>query len=169
MNTENQKLKSAIQRAESIFTKKPSLAKSTDISTTRLEKELTCDCSEGDWRLSSDLSSDFGGNGGAPSPGVLIRASLGSCLAIGYSMWAARLNVEFRSIEVKVETEVDSGGLLGTNDCVAGYSVVKYHVKIDSDASEAQINEIIDAADAHSPILDVFQRPVSCKRTITFI
>lgn len=169
MATENQQLKKAIERATSIFTKKPSMARKTDVSVTRLECQLSCECSEGDWRLSGDMPSDLGGNGKAPTPGVYIRASLGSCLAIGYAMWAARLDVPVRSIEVRVETDVDSGGLLATSDCVAGYSSVNYHVEIDSDATEAQITEVIDSADAHSPILDVFQRPIKCTRTLGFV
>lgn len=168
MKTTQPELKTAIERVTRIFTKKPGLAKSTDVSTVRLEQGLTCRWSEGNWESATDMSVDFGGNGSAPSPGNYIRASLGSCLAIGYSMWAARRNVTFRSIEVKVETDIDSGGFLGTNDSDAGYSEVRYNVLIDSDAPQEIINDIIEAADAQSPLLDVFKRPVNCTRTISY-
>lgn len=168
MKSKQPELKTAVERVTAIYTKKPGLAKSTDVSTTRLEHGLTCSWSEGEWHSTTDMSSEFGGSGSAPGPGVYIRASLGSCLAIGYAMWAARLNVTFRSIEVQIETDVDSGGFLGTNDSDAGYSEVRYNVLIDSDAPNETITEIIEAADAQSPLLDVFRRPVNCKRSVSF-
>lgn len=168
MKSNQTELKTAVERVTAIYAKKPSLAKMTDVSTTRLEQGLTCKWSDGDWSSTTDMPGEYGGNGSAPSPGVYIRASIGSCLAIGYAMWAARLDVTFRSIEVKIETDIDSGGFLGTNDSDAGYSDLRYNVLIDSDAPKEKITEIIEAADAQSPLLDVFRRPVNCTRSISF-
>jgi len=40
----------------------------------------------------------------APTPGVLGRAALGSCLAIGYMMYAAKTGVPLAGLEVPAST-----------------------------------------------------------------
>ena len=86
-----------------------------------------------------DLPEMLGGSDSAPSSGVLGRAALGSCLAIGYAMWAARLEIELDSIEVDVTTWADDGGLIATSDSYPGYLAVRYCVPIQSGASYEEL------------------------------
>ncbi len=62
------------------------------------------------------MSQTAGGTSVGPSPGVLGRGALGSCLAIGCAMWAARLGVPIDALEVEVEADYDSRGELGVSD-----------------------------------------------------
>lgn len=81
------------------------------------------------------MSPKSGGVGSAPNPGVLGRASLGSCLAIGYAMWAARRGVVLEEIAVEVQADFDTAAEYGLTDDQPGYRQVRCNVKVRSKAS----------------------------------
>jgi uncharacterized OsmC-like protein len=107
-----------------------------------------------------------GGGGSAPTPGVLGRAALGSCLAIAYMMYAAKLGVPIAGLEVEIQADYDDGALFGVAAVPAGYSEVRYVVTVESDAPEADILRVLDESDAHDPYLDVFRRAQPCRREV---
>ena len=111
-----------------------------------------------------------GGTNAGPTPGVLGRGALGSCLAVGYGMWAARLGVPIDALEVRVEADFDSRGELGVSDTVPpGYSQVRYFVTVSSRAPEADVRRVIDTADKYSPYRDVFARAHDVRRELTIV
>ena len=92
-----------------------------------------------------------GGTNAGPNPGVLGRAALGSCLALGYGMWAARLDVPITALEVEIHADYDVRGELGVDDGVRpGYSAIRYVVRVSSPAPEADVRRVIDTADRYS-------------------
>ena len=54
----------------------------------------------------------LGGTGAAPTPGVLLRAALGSCMAMSYRLRAAKHGVELTSVRVTVEADSELAGML---------------------------------------------------------
>ena len=84
-------IRKAFERCARMMSFRPSLGRSTAISRTRIRHGLTCEIEEGRWRLTADMPVPLGGTGLAPTPGVFGRAALGSCLAVGYMMHAAKL------------------------------------------------------------------------------
>jgi hypothetical protein len=54
-------------------------------------------------RIASDMSKDFGGSGGAPSPGWYVRAGIASCTATVIALRAAELSVPLQHLVVRVE------------------------------------------------------------------
>ena len=94
------------------------------------------------------------------------RAALGSCLAIGYAMRAAKLGVPMAGIEVEVQADYDDGALFGVGDAPPGYSEIRYIVTLETEAPEADVLKVLDEADVHSPYLDVFRRAQRCTRTV---
>ncbi len=166
---EQDDIKSKFDRNNKALTLKPSLGLGTGVSKTRIVNGLSCETIEGDWVFKADMPKQAGGYGTASSPGALGRAALGSCLAIGYMMWASKLDVIIDSLEVEIETDYDDGGLFGSSDSYPGYSEIRYLVRIKSPASSKEIEEVLDLGDKHSPFLDVFSRAQSCKRQIEII
>lgn len=169
--TESEKIKTALERCKKAFTLKPSMGRGSALSKARIINGLTCEISEGDWKFRVDMPEGIGGNNAAPTPGVYGRAALGSCLAIGYMMKAAELNINVRSLEVEVEADYDDGALLGTADqhVSPGYLEVRYKINIESDEPEEKIMQMLDIGDKQSPYLDVFSRAQTCVRTINII
>ena len=85
---------------------------------------------------------------------------------MGYMMYAAKMDVPFNGLEVEIQVDYDDGALFGVTDVPAGYSEVRYVVSVDSDAPEADILRVLDAAEAHSPYLDIFSRAQRCRRDV---
>ena len=159
----------AFERVADIFRKDPERALTTQRSRARIESGLTCHVEEGDWRFVADMSTTAGGAREGPTPGALGRAALGSCLAIGFVMEAARRGVPVTSAEVEVETDCDDGALFGVSDAPPGYLDVRCRLTVESDASDAELEAVRDAADARSPYLDVFARAQTVRRTMTVV
>ena len=164
--SETEKIKSAVERSIKALTLKPSLGLGTGKSKTRIKNGLTCEIQEGNWKFLADMPESVGGNAQGPTPGVYGRAALGSCLAIGYMMKAATMNIPITMLEVEVQADYDDGALLGTSNVAPGYLEVRYTITIESDAAEEDILKMIDDADQHSPYLDIFSNPQNCKREV---
>jgi uncharacterized OsmC-like protein len=141
-------------------------------ATTRvtLKPGLECDIEDGPWKLTAGMHQKWGGTNTGPNPGVLGRGALGSCLAIGYGLWAARLGVPIDALEVEVQADYDSRGILGIADDVPpGYLQVRYRVTVTSPAPEADVLRMLDLADKYSPYRDVFARAHDVRRETTVI
>ena len=164
-----EKIRLAIERSTKALSLKPSLGLQTGTSKATIKNGLTCEIREGDWKLLADMPESVGGNSAAPTPGVYGRAALGSCLAIGYMMNAAKMNIPITMIEVEVQADYDDGALMGTSNVPPGYLEVRYTVNIESEAAEKDILKMLDDADRHSPYLDVFSRGQNCKRQVNII
>jgi len=167
--TSQQKIKEAVVRSAKALSLKPSLGFGTGISKTKITNGLSCEITEGNYKLIADMPESVGGNALGPAPGIYGRAALGSCLAIGYMMKASAMNIKIDSLEVEVQADYDDGALLGTSSVPPGYLEVRYTVTIESDAAEEEILQMLDMADKQSPYLDVFSRQQKCTRDVHII
>jgi uncharacterized OsmC-like protein len=160
-------IRSAAERNARAVALRPSVGQGTAKTLVRLKPGLACEVVEGSWTFTVGMSAKSGGTDAGPNPGVLGRAALGSCLAIGYAMWAARLGVAIDALDVQVEADYDSRGELGVDDAVPpGYTQVRYIVSISSPASAEEVRALVDTADKYSPYLDVFTRAHDVRREL---
>jgi uncharacterized OsmC-like protein len=161
---------SALERNVKAVTLRPSVGQGTAVTRVRLRDGLACDIEEGPWKLTAGMTEKYGGSNEAPNPGVYGRAALGSCLVIGYAMWAARLGVPLESLEIEVQADYDVRGELGADDAVRpGYSQIRYTVTVSSPASAEEIDRWLDTADRYSSWRDNIANPVPlvCERRVT--
>jgi len=93
-------IRTALERNVKAVALRPSVGQGTAVTRVRLREGLACDVNEGPWTLTAGMTEKYGGTNAGPNPGVLGRAALGSCLALGYGMWAARLGVPITSLDV---------------------------------------------------------------------
>lgn len=164
MNT----IANAIERLEVAVERRCGFGVGTSRSVTTVIDGLRCSTEEGSWTTDSDLPAALGGNGEAPTPGVLLRAALGSCMAMSYRLRAAKHGVELTSVRVTVEADSELAGMLLVDASVpAGFTEVRYHVEIESPASPDEVAQIIDEGDRLSPLLDVFSRANALRRTMS--
>jgi uncharacterized OsmC-like protein len=148
-------------------TLRPSIGQNTAVTRVRLRDGLACDIEEGPWKLVADMSPKYGGAGDGPNPGVFGRAALGSCLAIGYAIWATRLGITIDALDVEVHADYDARGELGVSDDVPpGYLRIRYVVTVTSPASEADIRHWLDTADRYSSWRDNVARAVPIEREL---
>ncbi len=163
-------IRAALERNAKAVALRPSIGQGTARTTVRLKPGLECEVTEGPWRLTVGMGEKSGGTNAGPNPGILGRGALGTCLAVGYAMWAARLQVPLISLQVEVQADYDSRGELGVSDDIApGYSQIRYQVTVESSAPEAAVLEVLDTADKYSPYLDVFARAHDIRREARII
>jgi uncharacterized OsmC-like protein len=141
-----------------LFEAKPERARATATSTVTLRDGLACEIVEGPWRLAADMSEKAGGTGAAPTPGVLGRAALGSCIAISFMYEASNAGVDVAGVQVEVQTDFDDGGMFGTSDAPPGYLEVRYEIRVESEAPDEELARVAAAAAERTPYLDVFGR-----------
>ena len=162
-------LKESLERVKKLLTIKPEKGRYTTTTKVRVTDGTTCEVEHKHWKFTADVGKTEGGNDAGPGPSVLQRGALGSCLAIGYSKWAAYLDVPVHNIEVEVEADVDARGTYGIDNIEPGYKGLRYRVIIDSPAPEEKIREVIENADKHSPVLKDFTKPVPVEREVEIV
>lgn len=162
-------IKKAYERNKKLLSIKPSKGQYTTTTTVRLYDGTSCEVEHCSWKFTADIGKTEGGNDAGPGPSVLERAALGSCLAIGYAKYAAILDVSIESLKVEVEADVDARGTYGIDNIPPEYKALRYRVIIESTASEEAIREVIEKADAHSPVLKNFTRPISVEREVKLV
>lgn len=112
--------------------------------------------------LISDMPKTVGGGGSAPTPGWFLRAALANCDATVIAMRAAQLGVELAHIEVAVDSTSDDRGIFGLGNGVPpGPQTIRVRVTIEGKgASAQQLREIVEWAEAHSPVGDAIRRAI---------
>jgi uncharacterized OsmC-like protein len=94
-------------------------------------------------------------------------ASLGSCQAITYRIWATHLGIEVDSITVRTEGDLDLRGFFGVDDGIRpGFTAVRVAVTVAGPESQERYAELAAAVDQHCPVLDLFQNPVPVTRSL---
>jgi uncharacterized OsmC-like protein len=161
-----EKIRTAFERNQKALSLRPSIGHGTAVTTVRVRDGLTCDIEEGAWKLVADMAEKNGGSGVGPTPGTYGRGALGSCLAIGYMMWASRLGVPFGSLEVQIQADYDAAAEYGVTNGSPSYSQIRYLVTIESTAPEADIVRVLDTAEAHSTYHDIFHRSQDLRREV---
>jgi uncharacterized OsmC-like protein len=142
---------------------RPSIAQYTYSSSAHLGDALKCTYREGDWTLDMDVSKAVGGGGSAPSPGVLTRAGLTGCVAIGLKMSACRFGVPIESVSVYLEVDSDERAAFGIDDVPPGYKEFRLKINVVSSAEIEEVRKLVDDSLGCSPMIDLFRRAQAVK------
>jgi uncharacterized OsmC-like protein len=101
------------------------------------------------------------GNDKGPNPVEYLLTALASCVTSSIIYHAAAKGVTIRSLESRLEGDIDLQGFLGIRDDVPrGYKEIRMFVNIDADASPEELEEIVKLGPTYSPVFDTITRPV---------
>jgi len=115
-----------------------------------------------DFHISADepdllLGSDKGAN-----PVELALSALASCLTTTLVYHAAARGVTVRAVESELEGDLDLRGFLGLSDTIRrGYKNIGVKMRVDADASQDVLDELIEMAQKRSPVFDIISNPVN--------
>jgi uncharacterized OsmC-like protein len=164
---EPETIRIALERTARAVELRPSIGQGTVATKVRLKDGLSCEVEDGPWKFTVGMPGKYGGSNAGPNPGAYGRGAVGSCLAIGYSMWAARLGVPISSLEVEVQADFDARGELGVSESVRpGYLAMRYIVTVESTASSEDIHRVLDTADRCSSWRDDIANGVPLTREV---
>ena len=101
------------------------------------------------------------GDDTGPNAVESILQALASCLTVGFSYNAAARGINVRSLELKLEGNIDLHGFLALSDKVRpGYNDIRLVYHVDCDASPEQVAELWSHVKKTSPVLDIIRNPV---------
>jgi uncharacterized OsmC-like protein len=160
-------VRSAVERTARSVERLPTVGQGTATTRVRLRPGLACDVEDGPWTFTVGMSDKYGGSNAGPNPGVYGRGAVGSCLAICYGMWAARMGVAIDALEVEIQADYDARGELGVSDTVRpGYLAMRYIVTVQSSASVEDVLRVLDTADRYSSWRDDVSNGVPLTREV---
>lgn len=111
--------------------------------------------------LDGDEPSTLLGTDHAPNAVEAVLHSLASCLAVCVAYNAAARGIAIHKLEFDLEGDLNIQAFLGISDETRpGYSHIQVTYRIDSDASDEKINELIAYVEKTSPVLDILRNPV---------
>jgi uncharacterized OsmC-like protein len=96
------------------------------------------------------------------TPVEYVLVGLASCLTAGIAAVAQNRGIQLRSVESKIEGQMDVRGILGIDtDVRNGYDDVKITFKIDADASKPEIEALVAQSQKRSAVYDIITNPVN--------
>lgn len=106
------------------------------------------------------------GQNTAPAPGETVLAGLGGCLAVGITAVATWKQVHLSRLELFLEGDIGNpaawgaGGALDTPAAEMGFQAIRVQVLIEGDASDTELQAIVDQANHYSPVANTLRNPV---------
>ena len=101
------------------------------------------------------------GQDSAPAPVEYVLHALAACLTAGIANIASARGVRLRAVTSSLEGNMDLRGILGlSKDVRNGFSAMRVGIKIEGDAPEAKLREIVQQACARSAVLDILSNGV---------
>lgn len=122
------------------------------------------ECRAGRHVIVIDQPTPAGGTDAGPTPLDVQLMALGGCVTAIGRIIANQRKLAVRGIEVSMEGDIDTDGLLGKpTEKRVGFSAITARVKIDADMSEAEKAQFVHDMDLRCPISENLQNtsPVS--------
>ena len=101
------------------------------------------------------------GTGQGPTPVEFLLHAIAACLTAGLANIAAARGVTLTRVESTVEGDIDLLGILGLSGGAVrnGYEQVKVTFRIEGDADEATLRDIVDQSRRRSAVYDALTNP----------
>ena len=126
------------------------------------------ECRAGKHLVIIDQPTPSGGADAGPTPLDVQLMSLGGCVAAIGRIIANQRKLTVRGIEVSVEGDIDTDGLLGKpTEKRVGFSAITARVKIDADMSAAEKTQFLHDIDARCPISENLQNATRVDMVLT--
>ena len=101
------------------------------------------------------------GEDAGPTPVEWVLHALAACLTAGIANIAAARGVTLESVESTVQGDIDLRGILGiSKDVRNGYKAIRVNFKVEGDAPEAKLLEIVEQSRARSAVFDILTNGV---------
>lgn len=114
--------------------------------------------------LTADEPTELLGDRTGPNPAEYLLTALGSCLTVSYVSNAVARGIQLESLEFEFEGHIDLQGFLGIDENIRnGFDEIMVTTHIKADASESELQDLQDAAESASSIMDNIINPVPVK------
>lgn len=102
-----------------------------------------------------DEPADLGGTNEGANPVEYILAAFCGCINVMAHVIAKEINIELRSVKIKMAGELNPNRLFGTSyDDRAGYKGIQVVIEPDCDATEEELAKWLEAIEDRCPVSD---------------
>lgn len=102
-----------------------------------------------------DEPADLGGTNEGANPVEYILAAFCGCINVMAHVVAKEMNIELRSVKIKMAGELNPNRLFGTSyDDRAGYKAIQVKIEPDCDATEEELTKWLAAIEDRCPVSD---------------
>ena len=116
--------------------------------------QVKCTMGAKPFELIIDAPPGLDGTNEGPSPLLFILASIGACIIAVTRFWAKIMDIEIKEMKVFSRGHINLGAIFGIDDSkLAGYDKLEPVIRIKADAPDEKINELMDKALSHCPII----------------
>ncbi len=126
----------------------------------RIGGNITCKIETGKARVEAGLHPATGGDGlSACSADMLLEALVG-CAGVTLAAVAVALGIELRDATIQAEGDLDFRGTLGVSkDATVGFSQIRLHFELDTDASAEQIATLLRLTERYCVVYQTLNQP----------
>lgn len=104
------------------------------------------------------------GSDEGPNPAEFILHAIAACLTTSLVYVASARNVKLNAVTSEVEGDMDVRGALGLSDEVRnGYREIRVRFDVDAEASDEEIQTLLDRAASRSAVFDTLMQGVTVK------
>lgn len=101
------------------------------------------------------------GTGKGPNPVEYLLTALAACVTTSLVYHAAAKGIVLRSVESRLEGDIDLQGFLGlSKDVRKGFQEIRMFFKIDADVPEERLVELVQLGPTYSPVFDSITKGV---------
>lgn len=113
-----------------------------------------------DHSLNIDMPKELGGEGNGPTPGEILCAAIGACVAQQFVEHAALRGIDVEHVEVACTADGDLRGMFEIGGVRPGFSGISVSLRVGADADDAVLDDLLQTAVRTSPIADSVANPV---------
>ncbi|MFB9265744.1 OsmC family protein [Bradyrhizobium erythrophlei] len=129
---------------------------------------VTCKVETGRGLAIAGIHPKVGGSGRELCSGDMLLEALIACAGVSMRAAAAVLDLPLRSVVVTAEGDVDLRGTLGVTDSVpVGFKEIRLAFEIDTDASAAELDQLVQLTDKYCVIFQTIQNRPKTSVTMT--
>ena len=111
-------------------------------------------------KIKVDEPIEGGGEDTGMNPVEMLLGSIAACQTISTSIYADSMGIKIDEMSIEVEGDMDSAGFMGYAKFRPGYTNIRSHIKIKSDADPAMVQQLIDLVEIRCPVEDSVKKGV---------
>ena len=105
-------------------------------------------------KVKIDEPIEGGGEDTGMNPVEMLLGSIAACQTISTSIYAESMGIKIDEMSIEVEGDMDSAGFMGYAKFRPGYTNIRSHIKIKSDADPAMVQQLLDLVEIRCPVED---------------
>ena len=105
-------------------------------------------------KIKVDEPIEGGGEDTGMNPVEMLLGSIAACQTISTSIYAESMGIKIDEMSIEVEGDMASAGFMGYAKFRPGYTNIRSHIKIKSDADPAMVQQLIDLVEIRCPVED---------------